>query len=231
MGKKWKAAKAAVGDKLYGLQEAIEVVKRTAYAKFDETVEMALRLGVDPKRSDQMVRGSVVLPHGTGVKVRILVFAKGDKEKEARDAGAEIVGGDDLVEKVKGGWLEFDKAIATPDMMGNVGKLGKVLGPRGLMPNPKTGTVTFEVAKAINDIRKGRVEYKVEKAGILHVRVGKVSFEAEKLYENALAILDSVLKAKPSSSKGRYLKSVTLSSTMGPGIAVDTATLSKKLVA
>src|SRR5437870_9460597 len=168
MGKKWKAAKAAVGDKLYGLQEAIEVVKRTAYAKFDETVEMALRLGVDPKRSDQMVRGAVVLPHGAGVKVRILVFAKGDKEKEARDAGAEIVGGDDLVEKVKGGWLEFDKAIATPDMMGNVGKLGKVLGPRGLMPNPKTGTVTFEVAKAINDIRKGRVEYKVE-IGRAHV--------------------------------------------------------------
>src|SRR5438876_5821454 len=231
MGKKWKAAKAAVGDKLYGLQEAIEVVKRTAFSKFDETVEMAIRLGEDPKRSDQMVRGSVLLPHGTGVKVRILVFAKGEKEKEARDAGAEIVGGDDLVEKVKGGWLEFDKAIATPDMMGAVGKLGKILGPRGLMPNPKTGTVTFEVAKAISDIRKGRVEYKVEKAGILHVRVGKVSFETEKLYENALAILDSVLKAKPSSSKGRYLKSVTLSATMGPGIAVDTATLSKKLVA
>src|SRR5437667_7154243 len=231
MGKKWKTAKAAVGDKVYGLQEAIELVKRTAYAKFDETVEMAIRLGVDPKRSDQMVRGSVVLPHGTGVKVRILVFAKGEKEKEARDAGADIVGGEELVEKVKGGWLEFDRAIATPDMMGTVGKLGKILGPRGLMPNPKTGTVTFEVAKAINDIRKGRVEYKVEKAGILHVRVGKGSFETEKLYESALAILDSVLKAKPSSSKGRYLKSVTLSSTMGPGIAVDTATLSKKLVA
>jgi len=159
------------------------------------------------------------------------VFAKGEKEKEARDAGADIVGGEELVEKIKGGWLEFDRAIATPDLMGAVGKLGKILGPRGLMPNPKTGTVTFEVAKAISDIRKGRVEYKVEKAGILHMRVGKVSFEAEKLYENALAILDSVLKAKPSSSKGRYLKSVTLSSTMGPGIAVDTATLSKKLVA
>ncbi len=189
MGKKWKAAKAVVGNKLYGLQEAIEVVKRTAYAKFDETVEMALRLGVDPKRSDQMVRGSVVLPHGTGVKVRILVFAKGDKEKEARDAGAEIVGGDDFVEKVKGGWLEFDKAIATPDMMGNVGKLGKVLGPRGLMPNPKTGTVTFEVAKAISDIRKGRVEFKIEKAGIVHVRIGKVSFEANKLRENGAMLL------------------------------------------
>src|SRR5438093_313800 len=184
-----------------------------------------------PKRSDPMVRGSAVLPHGTGVKVRILVFAKGEKEKEARDAGADIVGGEELVEKIKGGWLEFDRAIATPDMMGTVGKLGKILGPRGLMPNPKTGTVTFEVAKAINDIRKGRVEYKVEKAGILHVRVGKVSFEAQKLYENALAILESVLKAKPSTSKGRYLKSVTLSSTMGPGVSVDTTALSKKLAA
>jgi len=227
MGKKWKAAKAAVGDKLYGLQEAIEVVKRTAYAKFDETVEIALRLGVDPKRSDQMVRGSVVLPHGTGVKVRVLVFAKGEKEKEARDAGAEIVGGDDLVEKVKGGWLEFDKAIATPDMMGNVGKLGKVLGPRGLMPNPKTGTVTFEVAKAISDIRKGRVEFKIEKAGIVHVRIGKVSFEANKLRENGAMLLDSVMKAKPASSKGRYLKSVTVTSTMGPGIPLDAVALGK----
>jgi large subunit ribosomal protein L1 len=227
MGKKWKAAKALVGDKLYGMQEAIELVKRTAYAKFDETVEMALRLGVDPKRSDQMVRGSVVLPHGTGVKVRILVFAKGDKEKEARDAGAEIVGGDDLVEKVKGGWLEFDKAIATPDMMGNVGKLGKVLGPRGLMPNPKTGTVTFEVAKAISDIRKGRVEFKIEKAGIVHVRIGKVSFEANKLRENGAMLLDSVMKAKPASSKGRYLKSVTVTSTMGPGIPLDAVALGK----
>ena len=227
MGKKWKAAKAVVGDKLYGLQEVIELVKRTAYAKFDETVEMALRLGVDPKRSDQMVRGSVVLPHGTGVKVRVLVFAKGDKEKEARDAGAEIVGGDDLVEKVKGGWLEFDKAIATPDMMGNVGKLGKVLGPRGLMPNPKTGTVTFEVAKAISDIRKGRVEFKIEKAGIVHVRIGKVSFEANKLRENGAMLLDSVMKAKPASSKGRYLKSVTVTSTMGPGIPLDAVALGK----
>ena len=227
MGKKWKAAKALIDPKPYSLQEAMELVKRTAYAKFDETVEMALRLGVDPKRSDQMVRGSVVLPHGTGGKVRILVFAQGDKEKEARDAGAEIVGGDELVEKVKGGFLEFDKAIATPDMMGNVGKLGKVLGPRGLMPNPKTGTVTFEVAKAISDIRKGRVEYKIEKAGIAHVRVGKVSFEANKLRENAASLLDSVMKAKPASSKGRYLKSVTVSSTMGPGIRLDAVALSK----
>ena len=167
------------------------------------------------------------MPHGTGVKVRVLVFAKGEKEKEAWDAGAEIVGGDDLVEKVKGGWLEFDKAIATPDMMGNVGKLGKVLGPRGLMPNPKTGTVTFEVAKAISDIRKGRVEFKIEKAGIVHVRIGKVSFEANKLRENGAMLLDSVMKAKPASSKGRYLKSVTVTSTMGPGIPLDAVALGK----
>ena len=229
MGKKWKAAAALVEPKAYELRAAVDVLKRASYTKFDETVEMALRLGVDPKRSDQMVRGSAVLPHGTGVKVRILVFAKGEKEIEAREAGADIVGGDELVEKVKGGWLEFDRAIATPDLMGNVGKLGKLLGPRGLMPNPKTGTVTFEVAKAVGDIRKGRVEYKVEKAGILHVRVGKVSFEASKLCENAMAIVDSVVKAKPASSKGRYLKSVTLSSTMGPGIRLDTTTLSKEL--
>ena len=229
MGKKWKAADAQVEHRAYQLREAVDMVKRTAYAKFDETVEMALRLGVDPKRSDQMVRGSAVLPHGTGVKVRILVFAKGEKEKEARDAGADIVGGEDMVEKVKGGWLEFDRAIATPDLMGSVGKLGKILGPRGLMPNPKTGTVTFEVAKAIGDIRKGRVEYKVEKAGILHVRVGKVSFDADKLCENAMVIVESVIKAKPASSKGQYLKSVTLSSTMGPGVPLDTTTLSKTL--
>jgi large subunit ribosomal protein L1 len=227
MGKKWKTSTALVEPRPYGLPEAVELVKRTAYAKFDETVEMAFRLGVDPKRSDQMVRGSAVLPHGTGVKVRILVFAKGDKEREAREAGADIVGGDELIEKVKGGWLEFDKAIATPDLMGAVGKLGKVLGPRGLMPNPKTGTVTFEVAKAINEIRKGRVEYKIEKAGIAHVRVGKVSFDAEKLRENAMVLVESVLKAKPASSKGRYLKSVTLSSTMGPGIPLDTVALGK----
>lgn len=230
MGKKMKAAAAVLEPKVYGLQEGMDALKRASYAKFDETVEMALRLGVDPKRADQMVRGSAVLPHGTGVQVRILVFAKGDKEIEAREAGADIVGGDELVEKVKGGWLEFDRAIATPDLMGNVGKLGKVLGPRGLMPNPKTGTVTFEVARAISEIRKGRVEYKVEKAGILHVRVGKVSFTADKLCENAMAIVDSVIKAKPASSKGRYLQSVTLASTMGPGIPLDTATLNKAVV-
>jgi large subunit ribosomal protein L1 len=229
MGKKWNAAAALVEPKMYGLKESVELVKRMAYAKFDETVEMALRLGVEPKRSDQMVRGSVVLPHGTGVKVRILVFAKGDKEREAQEAGAEIVGGDELVEKVKGGWLEFDTAIATPDMMGNVGKLGKLLGPRGLMPNPKTGTVTFEVGKAIQEIRKGRVEYKIEKAGIVHVRIGKISFDAAKLLENAKALIESVLRAKPASSKGRYLQSVTLSSTMSPGVRLDPVVLSKTL--
>jgi large subunit ribosomal protein L1 len=227
MGKKWKASAALVEPRTYGLQEAVDLVKRASFAKFDETVEMAFRLGVDPKRSDQMVRGTAVLPHGTGVKVRILVFAQGEKEQEARNAGAEFVGGAELVEKVRGGWLEFDKAIATPDMMGAVGKLGKLLGPRGLMPNPKTGTVTFEVEKAINEIRKGRVEYKVEKAGIVHVRVGKVSFAVPQLCENAMTIVHAVIKAKPSSSKGQYLKSVTLSSTMGPGFPLDALVLGK----
>src|SRR5918998_1354069 len=216
MGKKMKAALAKLEPRLYGLKEAVEVVKQTAYAKFDESVDMALRLGVDPKRADQMVRGTTVLPHGTGKKVRVLVFAKGEKEQEARAAGADYVGADDLMEKIKGGWMEFDQAISTPDLMASVGKLGKVLGPRGLMPNPKTGTVTFEVAKAISDIRKGRVEYKVEKAGILQVPIGKVSFEATRLYDNAHAVLESVMKAKPASTKGRYLRRATLSSTMGP---------------
>ena len=228
-GKHYQAASKQVEARPYQLEEAIPLLQKIKYAKFDETVEMALRLGVEPKRSDQMVRGSVVLPHGTGIKVRILVFAKGEKEREAREAGAETVGGDELVEKVKGGWLEFDTAIATPDMMGNVGKLGKLLGPRGLMPNPKTGTVTFEVAKAIQEIRKGRVEYKIEKAGIVHVRIGKVSFGAAKLLENAKAILESVIRAKPASSKGRYLQSVTLSSTMGPSIRLDPVVLGKTL--
>src|SRR5918999_226772 len=177
MGKKMKAALAKVEPRFYGLKEAVEVVKQTAYAKFDESVDMALRLGVDPKRADQMVRGTTVLPHGTGKKVRVLVFAKGEKEQEARAAGADYVGADDLMEKIKGGWMDFDRAIATPDLMAAVGKLGKILGPRGLMPNPKTGTVTFEVGKAVGEIRKGRVEYKVEKAGIVQVPVGKVSFQ------------------------------------------------------
>ncbi|MEK7268419.1 MAG: 50S ribosomal protein L1 [Nitrospirota bacterium] len=228
MGKKMKAASSKVQSRPYGLKEAVELVKQATYAKFDESVDMALWLGVDPKRSDQMVRGTTVLPHGTGRKLCILVFAKGEKEQEARAAGADYVGAEDLMEKIKGGWMEFDQAIATPDLMGAVGKLGKILGPRGLMPNPKAGTVTFEIAKAIAEIRKGRVEYKVEKAGIVHVTIGKVSFEAQRLYENAHSILESVMKAKPASCKGRYLKSVTLSSTMGPGIRLDTVAIAKQ---
>ena len=228
MGKQSRAAQGKLERRSYGLKEAVELVKQIAFAKFNESVDLALRLGVDPKRSDQMVRGTTVLPHGTGKSVRILVFAKGEKEQEARAAGADYVGSDEFIEKVKGGWMEFDQAIATPDLMGSVGKLGKVLGPRGLMPNPKTGTVTFDVAKAIGEIRKGRVEYRVEKAGIVHVAVGKVSFEAQQLYENAQVVLESVMKAKPASSKGRYLKSATLSSTIGPGIRLDATAISKQ---
>ncbi|HAO99117.1 MAG TPA: 50S ribosomal protein L1 [Fibrobacteres bacterium] len=228
MGKKMKAALEKVEPRMYGLREAVDVVKKSAYAKFDESVDIALRLGIDPKRSDQMVRGTTALPHGTGKKVRVLVFAKGDKEQEARQAGADFVGSDDLMEKIKGGWLDFDCAISTPDLMASVGKLGKQLGPRGLMPNPKTGTVTFEVGKAVAEIRKGRVEFKVEKAGIVQVAVGKVSFDIDKLYDNAAAILESVIKAKPASCKGRYLKSATISSTMGPGVQLDAMALTKQ---
>ncbi len=228
MGKKMKAALEKVEPRMYGLREAVDVVKQSAYAKFDESVDIALRLGIDPKRSDQMVRGTTALPHGTGKKVRVLVFAKGDKEQEARQAGADYVGSDDLMEKIKGGWLDFDYAISTPDLMASVGKLGKQLGPRGLMPNPKTGTVTFEVGKAVAEIRKGRVEFKVEKAGIVQVAVGKVSFDIDKLYDNASAILESVIKAKPASCKGRYLKSATISSTMGPGVQLDAMALTKQ---
>ncbi|HJU03888.1 MAG TPA: 50S ribosomal protein L1 [Nitrospiraceae bacterium] len=228
MGKKMNAAKAKVEPKLYGLEEAVQVVKQAAYAKFDESIDLALRLGVDPKRADQMIRGTTVLPHGTGKKVRVLVFAKGEKEQEARAAGADYVGADDLMEKIKGGWMDFDQAISTPDLMAAVGKLGKILGPRGLMPNPKTGTVTFEVGKAVTEIRKGRVEYKVEKAGIVQVPIGKVSFDANHLSANAHSILESVMKAKPASTKGRYLKSATISSTMGPGVPLDTVVITKQ---
>ncbi len=225
MGKQFKIASGKVEEKLYDLPEATALVKQIAFAKFDETVELAVRLGVDPKRADQLVRGTTVLPHGTGRKVRIVVFAKGEKEQEAKAAGADFVGAEDLLEKVKGGWLEFDSAIATPDLMGAVGKLGKVLGPRGLMPNPKTGTVTFEVGKAVDEIRKGRVEFKVDKAGIVHVPVGKVSFQSEQIKDNASAVFDALVKAKPASSKGRYVKTVTLSSTMGPGVPLDSVGL------
>ena len=203
------------------LAKAIEVVKASAAAKFDETMEMAIRLGVDPKHADQMVRGTVVLPHGTGRRVRVLVFAKGEKEKEAREAGADHVGAEDLVEKIQGGWLDFERAIATPDVMGLVGRLGKILGPRGLMPNPKTGSVTFDVAKAVREFKGGKIEFRVEKAGIVHVPFGKASFSPQQLTENALAILEAILRAKPASSKGRYLKGISISSTMGPGVRVD----------
>src|SRR3989338_3614174 len=211
MGKKYNAALANVGDRFYLLGEAVEAVKNTHYAKFDESVDLAVRLGVDPKHSEQMVRGSVLLPHGTGKKVRILVFAKGEKEKEATQAGADYVGLEDYIEKINKGWMEFDTVVATPDLMGTVGKLGKVLGPRGLMPNPKTGTVTFDIAKAIKDIRQGKVEYRVEKAGIVHAPVGRASFSAAQLLENAQAVIDSIIKGKPASAKGKYLKSITLS--------------------
>lgn len=226
MGKKME--KAIVDKDLtrdYDLEEAIELVKKASFAKFDETVDIAFNLGVDPRKSDQMVRGTVVLPHGTGKTVRVLVFAKGEKEKEARDAGADFVGAEDIVEKIQGGWLDFDKAVATPDLMGLVGKLGKLLGPRGLMPNPKLGTVTFEVAKAVKEIKAGKVEYRTDKAGIVHIPFGKVSFDKTKLVENASAVIKSVGKAKPATSKGKYIKKVSISSTMGPGVRIDVTKL------
>lgn len=221
-GKKYVEARNKVDrDKRYDLEEGVRLVLETGYAKFDEGVDLAVRLGVDPKKADQMVRGTVVLPHGTGKKVRVLVFAKGQKEKEALDAGADIVGGEDLIEKISKGWLEFDKAIATPDMMGLVSKLGKILGPRGLMPNPKVGTVTFDLERAIKEIKAGKVEFKVEKAGVVHVPVGKVSFGFDRLLENVKTILDMIVRAKPPTSKGIYLRSIGLSTTMGPGIKID----------
>ncbi len=226
MGKKYEEVRKRIDrTKRYSLKEAIELMKEFAYARFDETVDMAINLGVDPRKSDQMVRGSVVLPHGLGKKVRVLVFAKGEKAKEAEKAGADFVGAEDLVEKIQGGWLEFDKAIATPDLMGMVGRLGRILGPRGLMPNPKTGTVTFELEKAIKEVSAGKVDYKTEKTGIVHVSIGKLSFETEKLVDNAKAIIDSVMRAKPPSSKGRYLKKLSISSTMGVGIPIDVSSV------
>ncbi|HOG16343.1 MAG TPA: 50S ribosomal protein L1 [Syntrophales bacterium] len=216
-----EAKKKVVPNKRYGMREAAEIVISTARAKFDETVDAAIRLGVNPQHADQMVRGSVVLPNGLGKTVRVLVFAKGDKEKEALDAGADSIGSDEVVEKIKGGWLEFDRVIATPDMMGTVGKLGKILGPRGLMPNPKVGTVTFDVGKTVKELKAGKVEFRVEKAGIVHSPVGKVSFGAEKLGENVAALLDAIIRLKPASSKGIYLKSISLSTTMGPGVKID----------
>jgi large subunit ribosomal protein L1 len=221
-GKKYKASREKVDRlKRYPLDEGLGLVKEMATAKFDETVDMALNLGVNPKYSDQMVRGAVVLPHGTGKSVRVAVFAKGDKAKEAEEAGADIVGAEDLVEKIQGGFLDFDKTIATPDMMKIVGKLGKILGTRGLMPNPKVGTVTFDIGKAVKETKAGKAEFRVEKEGILHVAVGKASFSAEQLKENVAALIEAVMKAKPSSAKGAYLKSAAISSTMGPGVKLD----------
>lgn len=229
-GRKYLEARAKVEPgKRYSLREAVEILVSTGRAKFDETIDTAIRLGVNPKHADQMVRGSVVLPHGIGKKVRVLVFAKGDKEKEALEAGADFAGSDDLIEKIKGGWLEFDRVVATPDVMGNVGKLGKILGPRGLMPNPKVGTVTFDVKNAVKELKAGKVEFRVEKAGIIHTPIGKVSFGVEKLTDNILSLIDVIVKLKPASSKGTYLKTISLSTTMGPGIKVDTVDVRNSL--
>lgn len=221
-GKRIIAAKAKVEPtKRYTLKEATEMIVSMPGTKFDETVDAAVRLGVNPAHADQMVRGSVVLPNGLGKTVRVLVFAKGDKEKEALDAGADLVGNDEIIEKIKGGWLDFDRVIATPDMMGSVGKIAKILGPRGLMPNPKVGTVTFDLANAVKELKAGKVEFRVEKAGIIHSPVGKVSFGAEKLSENVNALLEIIIKLKPASSKGTYIKSIAISSTMGAGVRID----------
>lgn len=220
-GKQYRAAKEKIASEAYSLNDGLKVVKESAFAKFDETVEVAVRLGVDPRHADQMVRGTVVLPHGTGKEVRVLVIAKGEKEKEGLDAGADYAGAEEYIEKIASGWLEFDRVVATPDMMGAVSKLGRVLGPRGLMPNPKTGTVTFDVGRAVQEIKKGQITFRVDKAGNLHVPVGKRSFSEQALLENVMAFLETVVKLKPSSSKGQYLKGVSLSSTMGPGIKLD----------
>lgn len=226
MGKKIKEAREKVErGKEYSIEDAIGLVKKASFTKFNETVDMAVNLGIDAKKTDQMVRSAVVLPHGTGKQVRVVVFAKGEKEKEARDAGADYVGAEDLIEKIQQGWFDFDKVVATPDIMGLVGKLGKLLGPRGLMPNPKLGTVTFDLAKAVKEIKAGKVEYKTEKAGLIHVPIGKVSFDDQKLIENAMAVIDAIIKAKPPTSKGKYLKKVAVSSTMGPGVKIDVGRL------
>lgn len=223
-GKKYieSQKKISVGSSI-DFDEAVKMTLESSYAKFDESVDVVVRLGVDPRHADQMVRGTVILPNGTGKEVKILVFAKGEKEQEALDAGADFVGNDDLVEKIKEGWFGFDKAIATPDMMGTVGKIGKMLGPRGLMPNAKTGTVTFEIARAVNELKAGKIDFRVEKAGIVHAPVGKVSFGVEKITQNIAAFLETIVRLKPASSKGTYLRGISLSTTMGPGVKVDTA--------
>jgi len=221
-GKTFRAALAKVDrNQRYLLEDSLRLVKETARAKFDETVEMAIRLGVDPRQADQNVRGTVSLPHGMGKTVRVLAFAKGEKEKEAQDAGADFVGSDELIKKISEGWFDFDKAVATPDMMAAVGRIGKVLGPRGLMPNPRTGTVTMDIGKAVKEIKAGKLDFRVDKAGIVHVPVGKASFSAEQLIDNARAVLTSILRAKPASAKGNFVRGVTISTTMGPGVKID----------
>ncbi len=229
MNGKGKSYRDAVGkidrNRKCNLQEGVQLVKETARAKFDETVELAVRLGVDPRQADQNVRGAVVLPHGTGKTVRVLAFAKGEKEKEAQGAGADIVGGEDLIKKIREGWLDFDKVVATPDMMAAVGKIGKILGPRGLMPNPKVGTVTAEIGRAVREIKAGKLEFRVDKAGIIHLPIGKVSFNQDRLFENASAVLAALVRSKPASAKGNYIRGVALSTTMGPGIKVDPSQL------
>jgi large subunit ribosomal protein L1 len=223
-GKKFRAASAQVDrSRDYSVDEAVELAKKVAFAKFDETVELGMTLGVDPRKADQMVRGTVVLPHGLGKSKRVVVIASAEKMNEARDAGADEVGGDDIVGRIKGGWLDFDALIATPDMMKSVGGLGKILGPRGLMPNPKTGTVTFDVSRAVRETKAGKIEFRVDKTGVIHAPVGKVSFGKEQLAENAKTLIDAVMRAKPSAAKGKYVKNATLSSTMGPGIKLNTS--------
>jgi large subunit ribosomal protein L1 len=224
LGKKYKEARSKIDrEKRYDMGEALDLLPQIAYAKFDETVEVAFRLGVDPRHADQMVRGSVALPNGLGKTVKIVVFAKGEKEKEAQEAGADFVGAEDLIDKIQKGWTDFDKAIATPDMMGAVSKLGKILGPRGLMPNPKVGTVTFEIARTVQEMKAGRVEFRVDKAGNLHIPVGKVSFGKEKIIENINSLVEAIIRLKPASSKGTYVKGIAVSTTMSPGIKVDPA--------
>jgi len=232
-GKKYReAAKHIDHDKRYSLEEALGLVVANKIAKFDETVELAMRLNVDPRQADQNVRGTVVLPNGTGRVARVLVLAKGEKEREAREAGADFVGGDDIIKRIQEeNWLDFDRVIATPDIMGSVGRIGKILGPRGLMPNPRVGTVTFDVAKAVAEVKAGKVDYRVDKAGVVHARIGKLSFGEGKLTENAQALIDAIVRAKPASAKGNYIKSVAVSSTMGPGVRVDAATVTRVAVA
>src|SRR6266542_715221 len=229
VGKRYDAAAAKIApEKHYSFEEAVALVKSMPATKFDQSVDLSFRLGVDPKHADQMVRGAVVLPHGIGKTVRVAVFAKGEKEREAREAGADVIGAEDLVERVQGGWMEFDTAIATPDLMGQVGRLGKVLGPRGLMPNPKLGTVTFDVGRAVREAKAGKVEFRVDKAGNIHAPAGKRSFPLENLVANAMALLEAVMRAKPAAAKGTYLRSLTVSTTMGPGVPVDAERISNQ---